>query len=642
MAMSLQSNRALAFDDAPTVAHVWVKLVAPRASGKVQRAPLQLALVLDRSGSMSGDKLRLALKAAEQALQSLQPTDLFSLVVYDNQVDVLVPLTPATAAARRQAQVALAQVGARGGTNLSGGWLAGCGQVGERLASDRVGRCLLLTDGQANDGIVDVATLAARAAELRRSRVITSTLGVGADFNEALLQTLSEAGGGGFYFAQHAEQIAGFIAGEVGEALEVTARDAVLRLQGPEGLKVESLNGLPCKASGGVWTVELGSLVSEQELDPLLRLTFPAQPSGATTAVSVHASDASGALREQAEVRFAHASRASNLAQPKDRAVELQVAQLLAASARVQALALNGQGKTEEAAQVLRALAAQVRADAGGDAALLALATALEAEAETYRVRLDAVSAKQAMFDSYQLRKMRSADGFSKRSTQLVPPPPVPAPPVPAPPVPAPPVPAPAAVGPMGLVGGVLVPATVSLLAPLEQARQALVAHPDARPHELTLGGPLAQVAATTTLEAADEQALVAQAAKAWPGRLTLVVTEQPLGDRWFSHWHAATRTAVVSLAGVEALGLTRGAFVAYEMVLHGLRFSSAAYDPAALLHEESRKCLWDLCRDRADLVPKLRSGQICPLCQRELTMLGVPLEGVQRLWGAVKGLTGA
>jgi hypothetical protein len=102
--------------------------------------------------------------------------------------------------------------------------------VASHLVEQGVNRCLLLTDGLANVGITDPAQLAHHAAELRARGVSTSTFGVGNDFDERLLQELADAGGGHFYYIADAPQIRDAITSEVGETLEVVARDVTLEI----------------------------------------------------------------------------------------------------------------------------------------------------------------------------------------------------------------------------------------------------------------------------------------------------------------------------------------------------------------------------------------------------------------------------
>ena len=165
MKITVKSERRLARAAGQSVRYVHALLTAPEAPRRPGRQAINVALVLDRSGSMGGEKIALARQAVERALQMLHPDDRFALVVYDTVVDVLMESTPCTPDARREALRRLAEIDARGGTDLSSGWLSGCEQVARFLDSGAVGRCLLVTDGLANRGITD-----ARSARPARAR----------------------------------------------------------------------------------------------------------------------------------------------------------------------------------------------------------------------------------------------------------------------------------------------------------------------------------------------------------------------------------------------------------------------------------------------------------------------------------------
>ncbi len=183
-ALTIATDRRLIRSRWHSQRFIVARISAPEARTDHERPPVNLSFVLDHSGSMDGQKLHLAAQAVEEGIGRLQPTDRFSVVMYDHEIDVLVPGSLATPAARRDAVERLHQVAARGTTNLGGGWLAGCEQVATALVADGVNRALLLTDGLANEGITDAVELAHHATELRARGVSTSTFGVGDDFDE--------------------------------------------------------------------------------------------------------------------------------------------------------------------------------------------------------------------------------------------------------------------------------------------------------------------------------------------------------------------------------------------------------------------------------------------------------------------------
>lgn len=363
------------------VAHI----TAPEADTGKARPPVNLAFVLDRSGSMSGHKLQLAAQAVDEAIRRLKPTDRFSVVIYDDQVDTLVPGTFATPMARNRAIELLHSVQARAATNLSGGWLTGCEEVASALADDGVNRTLLLTDGLANHGITDRDELARHAGELRRRGVSTSTFGVGNDFDEVLLGGMASAGGGHFYDIAGAQQIRDHIESEVGETLEVVARGVTLEVQIPGGVRIESLGTFPARDGRGVARLELGDLVSGQEVDVPLRVFFPFGELGDAVPAVFELSDQDGALDGAgARLSWEYATDGANDEQRRDREVDRLVAGIFAARARRRAVELNRHGDYDAASHALKVTGKKIRAYAGNDSELRQIVDGLRTESEMF------------------------------------------------------------------------------------------------------------------------------------------------------------------------------------------------------------------------------------------------------------------
>ena len=383
MEFKAKADRNLIRAQASSKRYVRVELRAPEAPPRAGRMPVNLGLVIDRSGSMSGTKIEMARAAVLRAIQTLRPEDRFSVVAYDTAIDVLVPSTKATPEARTAAERAVKALEPGSSTDLCGGWLRGCEQVGLHLADEQLGRCLLLTDGLANAGITNHAEILEHVTALRARQVTTTTFGVGADFDEVLLRRMAEAGGGNFYFIENSAQISDFLAGEVGDMLEVTARDAALVIQTGEGVVVESLNGFRCRrVTGGTWRVELGSLLSGQTMDPVLALSFPEGTLGSFHAVSIGLVDRGQTLITGLSVTFRCASHEENDAQPRERAVDRRVAALYAAKAGQEALELNRDGEYDDARRKLEACARRIAEYAGDDAEIAAILEDLKLKAQ--------------------------------------------------------------------------------------------------------------------------------------------------------------------------------------------------------------------------------------------------------------------
>jgi len=397
-----------------------VELTAPTAQPdpNKRRPPVNLAFVVDRSGSMAGrGKLDLAKQAVGEALARLESDDRFSVVVYDDHVDVVAPSAHASGAARANASAALAGIDPRGSTDLGGGWLAGCGQVAERLMADGINRCLLLTDGLANVGMTEPGELAHHAGELRARGVATTTFGVGEDFDESLLQSMADAGGGHFYFIGSLPEIHDHITGEVGEALEIVARDVVLEITAPESVEIESMTPFRVTRRGSRTHVHVGDLVSGQVVRLVLRLTFPYGEVGREIGALVGIADRDEVFRTSqpalapVAVAWAYDEHVANDRQERDSDVDRAVAEVFAARARQEAVRLNRAGQFDAARHALASVASRVSEYAAGDAQMLGVASALADESVAFSAPMPEMARKQRHFAASNTMRMRDASG---------------------------------------------------------------------------------------------------------------------------------------------------------------------------------------------------------------------------------------
>jgi Ca-activated chloride channel family protein len=391
---------------------VLVDVTAPESNRTPTRDPLNAAFVLDRSGSMAGSKIDLARQSIDAAIGSLAEQDRFAVVVYDDRIDTVVDSTPATSNARRAAREALDRIDARGSTNLFEGWMRGCQQVARHQDASGMHRVLLMSDGLANQGVTDREELARHAEELWRRGVATWTFGVGADFDELLLERMAAVGGGQSFYIETAAQIRDYVTSAVGEALDTVARDVALRVVAPEGVVIEAMSLFSSRLQAHSTLIELGDLVSEQHLRVVLRVNFPFGSVGTKRAIRIELTDRDGVFRGQAaELAWEYADHRANDLQQRDQEVDREVARLFAARARKEAVELNRTGNYRLATERMQAVARRVRGYAGADPVMLSIVAELEQEQTVVAAAMPAPAAKQMLFrSSYQMR-FRDATG---------------------------------------------------------------------------------------------------------------------------------------------------------------------------------------------------------------------------------------
>ena len=227
----------------------------PRPGQIKARKPYGLALVIDRSGSMSGEPLREAVRCARHIIGRLAPADSVALVVFDDRVRTLVTAGPVgDGQCLRQA---LAQIHEGGSTNLHGGWKSGADGLASLAADTSIARVILLSDGNANVGEVEPQAIAGECAAAAQAGVTTSTYGLGRQFNEDLMVAMAKAGLGNHYYGDSAADLLEPFAEEFDLISSLYARNVKLSLGAPEGIRIRLLNDYPVEEMEGFPLVRL-------------------------------------------------------------------------------------------------------------------------------------------------------------------------------------------------------------------------------------------------------------------------------------------------------------------------------------------------------------------------------------------------
>ncbi|QWE19193.1 vWA domain-containing protein [Polynucleobacter corsicus] len=213
---------------------VLLRLRAPMQEIHMQanRTPLAVSLVIDRSGSMGEGRLTEAKRCALDLLSRLKDEDWVSVVIYDDQVEVLLE-TMSARMAKTLLPIRLEGIQPRSMTNLHGGWLKGAETLAPRAGHGMVSRVILLSDGHANRGLQERESIYEQVRELASAGVTTSTVGIGLDFNEELMTGIATAGQGNSWYGQRAEDLAESFDAELGFLTSLVWHDLRIKLTTP-------------------------------------------------------------------------------------------------------------------------------------------------------------------------------------------------------------------------------------------------------------------------------------------------------------------------------------------------------------------------------------------------------------------------
>jgi Ca-activated chloride channel family protein len=361
--LRVSPERDLVYSRGPREVVVQIDLDGRRPD-RTRRAPMNLAVVLDRSGSMQGAKIEKARQAACVAVDQLADDDFFSLVTFDNDTDVLISPDRVGGSRQREAlKERIDRIRPGGGTAIHAGVTLGAQQLRRFIDKERVNRIVLLSDGLANVGPSRTSDLARLGSELRREGMSVTTIGLGDDYNEDLMTALAEASNANYYYVRDAEKLPGIFAEELGAARSLIARGVTIRITVPDGVRIREIIGQPeIDCTGRTVEIKLPEYFGGDKRRFLARCVAE-QPSSEPLEVAMvdlrYESDAGERVTPQqqnARVRFTDEERKS------DESLRVEVAREVAVVynriAKEKAVRLADQGRSKDAAEVLRSQAA--------------------------------------------------------------------------------------------------------------------------------------------------------------------------------------------------------------------------------------------------------------------------------------------
>jgi Ca-activated chloride channel homolog len=245
----------------------------PSESRLDSRSDLNVGLVLDRSGSMGGEKLQLTIEAACEAVGCLAEKDKVSVVTFDDTIELLYSGHPTD----ERLKPMIRSITCGNQTDLHSGWAQGAKAMRQFLAPTRLSRLILLTDGEANHGVTEPAAICRQVSAEASRGIQTTTLGFGAHYNENLLREMAQAGGGNHAFIENAERLARFFAEEMQSLSDTQGTFVKLKIKPASGI---SLRGLESKNRDVEGRILLANLVVGQPLSVIFSIEIPPDVKG--------------------------------------------------------------------------------------------------------------------------------------------------------------------------------------------------------------------------------------------------------------------------------------------------------------------------------------------------------------------------
>ncbi|AUC62521.1 Ca-activated chloride channel-like protein (plasmid) [Cyanobacterium sp. HL-69] len=346
--------------DKVTNLDVVVRITVPEIKTNQQRPPLNLGLVIDRSGSMHGDKMEYARQAAIYAVQQLSKGDVetvqgdrLSVTIYDDEVEVIIPSQIVTDKSNIIKRIEKIQPD--GMTALYDGWLEGATQVSQHLQPEYLNRVILLSDGLANIGETNPDVIGNSVHGLSQRGVSTTTMGIGDDFNEDLMQGMALSGDGNYYYIQNPDQLPSIFSAELQGIMATIGQKVSLGIKALSSVELVDVFNDFEKTEFGRY--KLPNLIAGNHIDVVLRLKIPAMSKSVPLlklrlAYDDNETQSRKVFHHQLELPVVNSTQLNNY--PFNEEVKAKVAQLMASRAKEEAIKSLDSGDMEGSRQRLQ------------------------------------------------------------------------------------------------------------------------------------------------------------------------------------------------------------------------------------------------------------------------------------------------
>lgn len=339
-----------------------VGLRAQADSVNTERLPLNVAIVLDKSGSMGSDqKMEKAKQGVYEIIERLNEGDIISVVVYDNYPRVLIPAQPL----ENKAEIIkfISQIYPSGSTALYAGIELGAEELRKHISDYCLSKIILLSDGLANVGPQSSEELASLGLRLELEDMIISTIGVGLDYNEDLMTALAQESGGNSYFAKDSGELPRIFAEEINEAKTYVAKDIKVRIDTSEGVEPLDIIGRAGEVGDKYFNAEISALYGKNEKYALFEMKVPKAVHGVSKTVAnvrIEYTDTSTGkiiTREQ-KVNIQYHKDANFVFSKEDKGMLKETTLTKTSEIKNQAIKLADEGKFKEAADYIGAQSA--------------------------------------------------------------------------------------------------------------------------------------------------------------------------------------------------------------------------------------------------------------------------------------------